>query len=313
MKKQGRQPAPAVQAETPLVVDPRWLLKAGLVMLAAAFACGYATLCWLFYQGQWQLVLHPVKTAARPAMIGGSGYEVVRFGPDSSGIPQRTAWWMPPAGEDRYRHLVVLYLPAGDGSLNDAMPVLDGLRRLGIAVFAMNYRGYGESAGDHPSETLMREDAEAAWRYLVQERTVDAHNVIPYGAGVGASIAMGLTTAHAEIPAMVLDGPRFDVAERVKQDPRVRFLPVDLLLHDRFAMEPGLEQSRRPKLIFSKGAVESQEIARAGEPKMTVEMPRFSESLSEQALRRFLDAYAPPTPPARLMLNTTPAPTKSTR
>ncbi len=310
MKKQGRQRAHAAPAEAPLVVEPRWLLKAGLMTLAVAFVCGYATLCGLFYQGQWQLVLHPVKTTERPATVGGSGYEVVRFGPDGSGIPQRTAWWMAPGSEDRYRHLVVLYLPSGDGSLKDAVPVLEGLRRLGIAVFAMNYRGYGESAGDRPNEVMMREDAEAALRYLEQERKVDGHDVIPLGAGVGASLAMGLVTAHAEIPAIVLDAPRFDVVARVKADPRVRFLPVDPLLHDRFPMEPQLRESKVPKLIFSDTRTESGEIVRAGEPKMTVEMPRFNEGLFDQALRRFLDAYAPPTPPVRLMLNATPAATK---
>ena len=310
MKKQGRQRAPVAPAEAPVVVEPRWLLKAGLVMLAVAFVCGYATLCGLFYQGQWQLVLHPVKTTERPATVGGSGYEVVRFGPDSSGIPQRTAWWMPPGSADQYRHLVVLYLPSGDGSLKDDVAVLDGLRRLGIAVFAMNYRGYGESAGDRPNEVMMREDAEAALRYLEQERKVDGHDVLPYGAGVGASLAMGLTTVHEEIPAVILDAPRFDVLARVKADPRVRFLPVDLLLHDRFALEPQLGESKVAKLIFSDTAGESPEIARAGEPKMTVEMPRFEEGLFAQEMRRFLDAYAPPTPPERLMLNATPAGTK---
>lgn len=293
------------RVESPLVVEPRWLLRAGLVMLAVAFACGYLTLCWLFYQGQWQLVLHPERTAARPARIGGLPYALVRFGPDSSGVPQRTAWSMPPSAEDRYRHLVVLYLPAGDGSLNDALPVLDGLRRLGIAVFAMNYRGYGESAAVHPSETGMREDAEAAWSYLVQEQRVSAQDVIPYGAGVGASVALGLVARHTEVTAMVMDAPVFNVSARVKADPRARFLPVDALLHDRFRMEPALAESKVAKLIFSKTTGASPEIAKAGEPKMTVEMARFDTGLFDRAIRRFLDAYAPATPAERLELKGT--------
>lgn len=311
MKKPRPQSARTTQAQGPIAVDPRWLLKAGLVMLAVAFVCGYATLCWLFYQGQWQLVLHPVKTAERPATIAGLPYEVLRFGPDSSGIPQRTAWWMAPAAGDAYRHLVVLYLPSGDGSLKDATATLDGLRRLGIAVFAMNYRGYGESLGDRPDEATMREDAEAAWRYVVQERGMSGNDVIPFGAGVGASLAMGLVRAHAEILAVILDAPRFDVLQRVKADPRVRFLPVDRLLHDRFALEPMLAESRTPKLIFSHAAAESKAIAQAGEPKITVEMTQIDEGLFAKALRRFLDAYAPPTPAVRLQLNPV-APTTKT-
>ncbi len=287
--------------DLPIVVEPQWLLRAALVVLAAAFLCGYATLCGLFYQGQWQLVLHPVRTAARPATIGGAPSELVRFGPDGSGIPQRTAWWMAAGTDDRYRHLVLLYMPAGDGSLNDAMPLLTTLRQLGVAVFAMEYRGFGESGGGHPSEATMREDAEAAWVYLTLERSVSARDVIPFGTGVGAALALGLAGRHAETAAVVLDAPRFDVVARVKADPRVRFLPVEMLLHDRFALEPALTESRLPKLIVSQGRVESREIAQAGEPKMTVEMPSFDSAEYDQALRRFLDAYAPPTPPVQLM------------
>ena len=310
MAKPMPQRSRTVRSEAPIVVEPRWLLKAVLVVMLLAFVCGYATLCGLFYQGQWQLVLHPVKTAARPQTIGGSAYEFVRFGPDGSGVPQRTAWWMPPGEEDRYRHLVVLYLSSGDGSLRDAVPVLDGLRRLGVAVFAVNYRGYGESAGDQPNEARMREDVETAWTYLLQERKVSGVDVIPYGAGVAASLAMDLVGRHPEISAVMLDAPRFDVVAQVKADPRVRFLPVGWLLHDRFAMEPALAESKLPKLIFSKTAREQGEIVRAGEPKMTVEMSKFDEGLFDQALRRFLDAYAPPTPPVRLVPNGAPKATR---
>lgn len=284
-----------------MVVDPRWLLKAGAVMLAVAFVCGYVTLCWLFYQGQWQLVLHPVKTAARPAAIAGSTYRVIRFGPDSSGLPQRTAWVMPAEANDPYRHLTVLYLPSGDGSLNDALPLLNSLRRVGIAVFAVQYRGYGESAGGHPSELSMREDAESAWRYLVQEQKVEARSIVPFGSGVGASLTMNLLQRHPEISAVLLESPIFDVGTRVKADPRVRFLPVDWLLHDRFALEPALSESKTPKLIVTEGTMEPREVAAAAEPKMTVEMPHFNEGEFVSALRRFLDAYAPPTPAVQLM------------
>ena len=274
-------------------------------MLAVALVCGYATLCWLFYQGQWQLVLHPVKTTARPTAIGGAPYSVVRFGPDNSGLPQRTAWAVPAGANDPYRHLTMLYLPSGDGSLADAMPELDGLRRLGIAVFAVQYRGFGESAGSRPNEATMREDAEAAWQYLVQEQKVGGHYIVPFGAGVGASIVMGLLAHHQEISAVVLQSPLFDVAARVKQDPRVRFLPVNWLLHDRFAMEPALAESKTPKLIVTEG-IEQKDVATAGEPKMTVEMTHFDETQLDAALRRFLDTYGPPTPAVRLMPHVTP-------
>ena len=44
--------------------DPLWLIKAIAFTILVALFCGYLTLCLLFYQGQWQLVLHPTRTSA---------------------------------------------------------------------------------------------------------------------------------------------------------------------------------------------------------------------------------------------------------
>ena len=293
-----------------LVVDPGWLLRAAGLVILVALLCGYATFCLLFYQGQWQLVLHPVQTKERPATIGGGPYEFVRFGPDASGVPQRTGWWMPAEAEAHYRRLVILYLPSGDGSLIDAQEALEALRSVGIRVFAMNYRGYGESAAMHPSEKAMREDAEAGWSYLVKQRHVAAGDVIPYGAGVGAALALDVATEHQGTAAVVLDGPRFDVVRKVKADARVRLLPVGALLHDRFELEPMLGETKIPKLILTRAAVENEETLRAADPKMTVVMPQFNAAQMTHALRRFLDAYAPPTAEPRLLIPTEPGPQK---
>src|SRR5258705_8925106 len=65
----------------PDVVSPIWLVKAIVLTIVAALLCGYLTLCLLFYQGQWQLVLHPSRTSASPVSIAGIPYELIRFRP----------------------------------------------------------------------------------------------------------------------------------------------------------------------------------------------------------------------------------------
>src|SRR5882757_11072554 len=85
------QPAP------PDVVSPIWLIKAIALTIIAALFCGYLTFCLLFYQGQWQLVLHPTRTSASPTSIAGIPYELIRFGPDESATPQLIGWWIPAA------------------------------------------------------------------------------------------------------------------------------------------------------------------------------------------------------------------------
>ena len=81
---------------TPEAVHPLWLVKALAAVLLAAVLCGYLTLCLLFYQGQWQLVLHPSRdTSIHPPVVDSpTKAELVRFAPDESatlGDPPRLA------------------------------------------------------------------------------------------------------------------------------------------------------------------------------------------------------------------------------
>src|SRR3984957_16915636 len=103
-KRNAPQPTP------PEVVSPAWLVKAIALTVLVALFCGYLTLCWLFYQGQWQLVLHPTRTSASPTSIAGVPYDLIRFAPDESPIPQLPGWWTPANPGGRYAHLTILFL-----------------------------------------------------------------------------------------------------------------------------------------------------------------------------------------------------------
>ena len=292
-----------------LVVTPGWLLRALAVVVAFAMVCGYATFCWMFSQGGWQLVLHPRRTAEIPAQIGGTSVELVRFGAAGSGVPQLTGWWIAPLAGGRYAHLTVLFLPGADGSLLNDLPTLTALHGAGVGVFGIDYRGYGQSAEVHPSEQKMTEDADTAWEYLSGTRRLHGEDVVPYGAGVGAALAMHLAETQSSVQALVLDDPALKVMERVGRDPRVKLLPVHWLLKDRFDVFPALAALRKPKLIVTRG-VESREILGAADPKMTVTMPSFDAAEFAGAMRRFLDQYAPPTKVPSLVPPTAPRSTK---
>src|SRR5271154_337587 len=146
--KRTPQPAP------PDVVSPIWLVKAIALTILVALLCGYLTFCLLFYQGQWQLVLHPIRTAASPASIAGIPYELIRFGPDESATPQLTGWWLPshPGGRSPPLTLPPPPLPAGTASPADAIPPHARLPTLALNDFALDYRGCGQSAAARPNQ-----------------------------------------------------------------------------------------------------------------------------------------------------------------
>jgi len=279
------QPAP------PDLVSPVWLVKAIALTIVAALLCGYLTLCLLFYQGQWQLVLHPTRTSASPTSIAGVPYELIRFAPDESATPQLTGWWIPAVPGSRYAHITILFLPDGNGSLTNSIPTLASLHNLGLNVFAFDYRGYGQSAPARPSQQSMTQDADSAWQYLTATRGLSAQHIVPYGSGVGASLATRLATNHNDIPALILDTPRADLLDVAIRDPRATLLPVRLLFHERFPLAEPLSTLRTPKLLLSRTTSPDQTFLHASDPRFTVELASPSTALYNQSLTRFLDQY----------------------
>lgn len=266
-----------------------WLVKAMGITLVAAAICAWLTFCFLFYQGQWQLVLHPKRASSAPQTIGGAAYEMVHFGPDQSAEPQLAGWWIPAAEGARYSDLTALFLPAGDGSLADSIPTLAALHAVGINIFAFDYRGYGQSAATRPNQQKMTQDAEAAWLYLTASRHIVASDIVLYGTGVGAPLAVHLAVEHGAVPGIMLDAPSGDLLDVALRDPRTHLVPARMLFHERFPLAAPLSSLRTPKLLLWGSGDEPAALKTAADPKMTVELRTQTDGQYRQAVTRFLD------------------------
>ena len=273
------------------VVDPIWLLKGIGVAILAALLCGYLTFCLLFYQGQWQLVLHPARTASSPSSIAGIPYQLIHFGPDESAVPQLTGWWIPAAPNARYSYAAILFLSGADGSLATSIPTLAALHNIGINVFAFDYRGYGQSAPIHPSQQSMTQDAATAWQYLTVSRAVPPQQIVPYGFNVGASLATHLVTDHPMIPALILDSPHADLLDAARRDPRSHLIPVRLLFHERFPLAQPLSTLPTPKLLLSPSSDAQKAFQTAADPKVIAAFTSPSEASYPQSITSFLDTH----------------------
>ncbi len=306
-KPSKRRPQPA---STPEAVDPIWLVKAVAATVIVAILCGYLALCFLFYQGQWQLVLHPSRTSAAPQSIGGAPYQLIHFGPDESAIPQLTGWWIPATSGGRYANTTILFLPPGDGSLAASIPTLSTLHSLGLNIFAFDYRGYGQSAYTHPNQQKMTHDADSAWQYLTRSRAIPARQIVPYGMGVGTSLAAHLAATYPVIPAIILDSPHTDLLATARRDPRSALLPVSLLFHENFPLAEPLQTLRTPKLLLSDPSSPDKSPAffrTASGPKITVGLTAPTEALYRESITRFLDQYLPPASVPQLVSPPAPA------
>jgi uncharacterized protein len=73
----------------------------------------------------------------------------------------------------------------------------------GLAVFLLDYRGYGSSEGS-PSEKGVHRDATAAYRYLVEERGIAPSRIGLFGESLGGAVAIELAS-RARVGAVAVE------------------------------------------------------------------------------------------------------------
>ncbi len=288
----SKQQASPQQPGAPITISGRWLAKALLIVIAAAALCAYGTLCLLFYQGQWQMMLHPSRTVNATPAQQGLKFDEIHFDYTETGAAKLDGWWIPADPASHWGAGTVLYLHGGEGSLSNCVDDLAALHSLGINVFAFDYRGFGRSAGLRPSEQRMTQDTAAAWQYLTQTRHLDAKSIVIYGVGTGASLAAELAAQHN--PAgMVLDGPSEPARQVIASDARAKILPLWLLLTERFDPVDALRSSTSPKLFLDRNGAKQ----RTGQLYQAAALPKeyfeLKQSGYESTLRRFFDEILP--------------------
>jgi hypothetical protein len=234
----------------PPTVPGRWILGAVAGVVAAAAVCVWLVLCLLFWQGNWQLLYHPVSTVAQTPASAGLAFDPIGFAVTADGVPQLSGWWIPAAPGSRHSRHTVLYLHGQDGNLGDTISALAQLHQAGVNVFAFDYRGYGQSKPAHPSEAHWLEDAGWALDYLTETRHIDPHSIVVHGKDLGANLALEFADAHHELAGVMVDSPLTDATRPIFADGRARTVPAHLLVRDRYRLLPAAAGLTIPSLWF---------------------------------------------------------------
>jgi fermentation-respiration switch protein FrsA (DUF1100 family) len=170
---------------------------------------------------------------------------------------------------------------------------LEELREMGFSVFTYDYRGYGTSSGT-ASEGNSYEDADTAYRYMVEKLQIAPDNIIVLGRSLGGAVAIDLASKRM-VGGLVIESS-FVTAFRVMT--RVQLFPID-----KFNSLSKIGNVRCPVLVIHGTSDESIKIwhgetlfREANEPKlsfwvdgaghnnlMTVAGERYGKSLIEFA------------------------------
>ncbi len=90
----------------------------------------------------------------------------------------------------------VLYLCGSEEDLAVAMPRLITYQLKGFNVASFDYRGFGHTEGE-PSESLLYDDAEVVYDYLLREKGIDESRIVLHGRSLGGGVATELATRRA--------------------------------------------------------------------------------------------------------------------
>ncbi len=242
----------------PRTVSGRWLLTALVLAIGAAALCGWFSLCFLFWQGNWQLLYHPSAKVTRTPSSVGLQFESIQFAVTDTGVPRLSGWWIAAQPEAPYRGFTVLYLHDQKGNLSDTVDALAQLHAMGLNVLAFDYRGYGQSQFTRPSEAHWREDADWALAYLTGTRHVNPGKIVLDGAGLGANLALEVAAAHPELAGVILISPTHEPMNAIFMDPRARLVPAHMLVRDRYDLDAAAEAVRIPVLWFEQESAARQ-------------------------------------------------------
>lgn len=106
---------------------------------------------------------------------------------------------------------------------------ITGLHQSGANILMIDYRGYGSSSPRQANGERASEDGRAALRYLVEQRRVPIQNIFFVGRSIGTGIAARLAAENPEAAGLVLLSAFTRLTEVARQDPVMRFLPLELM------------------------------------------------------------------------------------
>ena len=222
----------------------RWPGRIATLALTAVLAAGFAG-CMMLEVKERELLYRPMRDYGRTPADMGLAYEevwidVARDG--GEGSERVHAWWLP---SGKPGAPAILYLHGIRWSLGNNLFRIARWRELGFNVLAIDYRGFGRSDGDLPSESQIYADARAAWDELARRQPRDGLRFI-YGHSLGAAVALELGATVDDAAGVIAEAGFTSIADLVAES----YAPLNLLVSQRFDALARAKALKAPALFI---------------------------------------------------------------
>lgn len=207
-----------------------------IALLCSTLMLGAVTGCSLLDERQRSWIFQPGDRSWGGSAASAEGMDDVwiEFQSEVSREPVRLhGLWLetdatPNAGAEKAP--ILLYLHGARWNVQGSAPRMRNMQQLGFAVLAIDYRGFGKSTSELPSEERAFEDARAAWNWLA-ERYPDRPRYI-FGHSLGGAIAIDLATQVQDERGVLVEGTFTSIPE-VAASMKWGWLPIGWLITQR--------------------------------------------------------------------------------
>ena len=192
----------------------------------------------LAYCGQRRILFPASRVIGQTPAVNGYSFETINLPIHN----QTTNGWFIPHDQPRG---CVLFAHGNGETIANGVSVIPLFYEMGFSVLLFDYGGYGESTGS-PSEQRCNADIRGMWDWLVQQKGFAPHQIVVAGRSLGGGVAMDLAS-KVDPGAIILISTFTSVVAVGKET--LPFLPVSMLIRDRFENDRKITHIKSPILI----------------------------------------------------------------
>jgi fermentation-respiration switch protein FrsA (DUF1100 family) len=169
-------------------------------MFAATIILGSAIFVFALRRLEFAITFHPVRIDASEHVLPPRGAEDVWF----TTVDNRRlhGWFF--ASAKKPATATVIFFHGNGGNISNVAWVGERLAVRGFNVLLSDYRGYGQSEGDLGDERDLYADGDAAFAYVVSERSIAPETIVLYGQSLGTTVVADIA-ARRRCAAVIME------------------------------------------------------------------------------------------------------------
>ena len=210
-----------------------------LYLVVSSVVLAYFVIILFVYFYQRSLLYHPSENNYLNEKISFS-YEEIFIETDKN--IKLKSWFIE---KDLNKFKTILIFHGNAGNLFNRIYKLNELNKLDLNILIISWRSFSGNKGK-PSEKNLYHDAEQAVKWL-KAKGLDNKNIILYGESLGTGVATELASKN-NFGGIILESPFTSMADAAKI--YYPYLPVNLLLRDRYDSESKINDIKTPILIM---------------------------------------------------------------